>query len=252
VPKACDSLEPCEAETLPSFNVKFSDLDAATIQTAVLGAKEKGTMVSDLLERLRPSSPPVWPKLQGTVMADSLILGPVTLQSAKAQLHIAPTGVEITALDGKMLGGAIHATGTLVTGDKPAYSITADLLKLNPTAVGQLLGQNWRSGTLDASGKLGLAGYTGSDLAQSAKGTLHFEWRNGVASGADSPPELARFDRWTGDADIADGKVTLGQNELAQGSRKQTVAASAALAEPVELSFPTAGAPKPDELAKKR
>ena len=64
-----------------------------------------------------------------------------------------------------MLGGAIHATGTLVTGDKPDYTIAAEMQKLNPTAVGQLLGQNWRGGTLDANGKIELAGYTRSDLA---------------------------------------------------------------------------------------
>ena len=254
VPKACDSPEPCGTETQPSFNVRFGNLDAATIQTAVLGAKEKGTMVSDLLERLRPSTPPLWPKVHGTVSADSLILEPVTLQGATAQLHIAPTGIEITSLDGKMLGGTVHATGTLVTGDKPEYTITADFLKLNPLAVGQLLGQSWRGGTLNASSKVELAGYTDSDLAQSAKGTLHFDWRNGAATGASLPVALARFDRWMGDAGIADGKVTLGKNELAQGSHKQTVAAGAELANPVKLSFTAPGVPKPDkpEFAKKR
>jgi hypothetical protein len=254
VPKTCDTVEPCETEALPNFNVRFSNLDAATMQTAVLGAKVKGTMVSDLLARLRPSAPPVWPKLQGTVSADSLILGPVTLEGATVQLYIAPTGIEITALNGKMLGGSLHATGTLVTGDKPEYTINADLIKLNPTAVGQLLGQTWRSGTLNANGKIELAGFTRSDLAKSAKGTLHFEWRGGTATGSDSLPELARFDSWMGDADINEGKVTLGKNELAHGSRKQTVAASVVLAEPVKLSFEAADSPKPGkaELAKKR
>jgi uncharacterized protein involved in outer membrane biogenesis len=240
VPKACDSREPCPAQSLPRVDVRFSRLDAATVQTAILGAREEGTVLSDLLNRLRPSAAPEWPRMQSTVTADSLVLGPATLQSAKAQLHIAPTGIEITALDGKLLGGALHATGTLVTGDKPDYTISADLQNLSPVAAGQLLSQNWRGGTLDASGKVELAGYTGSDLADSAKGTLHFEWRRGAATGAGLPPALNRFDRWTADATIADGKVTFGQNELVQGSNKQAVAASVVLAEPVKLSFGTA------------
>lgn len=250
VPKPCDPHELCASETLPNFNIRFSSLDAATMQTAILGAKEKETMVSDLLKRLRPSAPPVWPEMRGTMAIDSLVLGPVTLQTTKAQLHVAPAGIEITALDGKMLGGALHASGMLVMGDKPEYTISAEMLKLNPAAVGQLLGQNWRGGALNANGKIELAGYTGGDLAQSAKGTLHFEWRSGAAAG----PELGRFERWTGDADIADGKVTIGQNELAQGARKQSVAASAVLAEPVKLNFTAANPPKQDtpEPAKKR
>ena len=237
VPRACETLEPCPLQPLPSFDVRFTDLDAAVVQTAILGAHEKGTLVSDLLKRLRNSPAPLLPQLEGTVTVDSLILGPVTIEDAKAQLHIAPTGIEITALDGKMLGGALHATGALVTGDKPDYTITADLQKLNPTALGELLGQNWRGGTFDANGNVELAGYTGSDLASSARGTLHFEWRNGAATGAGSPTELGRFDRWTADAEIADGKVTFGKNELEQGNHKRAVAASVVLAEPAKLSF---------------
>ncbi len=237
VPRACDTLEPCPLQSLPSFDVRFTDLDAAVVQTAILGAHEKGTLVSDLLKRLRNSPAPVLPQFEGTVTADSLILGPITIESAKAQLHVAPTGIEITALDGKMLGGVLHATGALVTGDKPDYTITSDMQKLNPTAVGQLLGQNWRGGTLDANGSVELAGYTGSDLASSAKGTLHFEWHNGTATGTSSPPELGHFDRWTADAEIANGKVTLGKNELTQGSHKRAVAASVELAKPLKLIF---------------
>jgi hypothetical protein len=249
VPKACDSREPCPAESAPSVDVRFSKLDAATVQTAILGARVEGTLLTDLLNRLRPSAAPVLPQVQSTVTADSLILGPATLQNAKAKLHIAPTGIEITALDGKLLGGALHATGTLVTGDKPDYTISADVQNLNPAAAGQLLGQNWRGGTFDASGKVELVGYTGSDLANSAKGTLHFEWRRGAATGAGSPPALNRFDRWTADAEIANGKVTFGQNELVQGSNKQAVAASVVLAEPVKLSFGTPDSQKPNKAA---
>jgi hypothetical protein len=244
VPKACEASEPCSTQSLPSLNLKFNSLDAATVQTTILGAHEKGTLLSDLLNRLRPSAAPVLPQLQGTVTADSLVLGPVTLQNARAELHFAATGIEITALDAKTLGGALHGSGTLVTGDKPAYTFTADLQKLNPAAVGQLVGQSWRGGTMNFGGKVELAGFTGGDLANSAKGTLHFEWRQGSAAGADSPAELSRFDRWTADAQIADGKVTLGQNEVVKGNHKAAVTASAALAEPVKLSFEPPDAPK--------
>ena len=66
-----------------------------------------------------------------------------------------------------------------------AYTLTADFEKLSPAAVGQLLGSDWRGGTFDADGKIDLSGYTDKDLAGSAKGTLHFEWRHGaIAAGA--------------------------------------------------------------------
>jgi hypothetical protein len=238
MPADCDTPEQCPTE----FKVHFGELDAATVQTAILGAREKGTLLSELINRLRPSSPLMWPHLDGTVEVDSLILGPVTLKNATADLRFQPTGAEIAGLDAKLLGGDVHATGKLVNGDKPAYTLEGDFEKLNPVAVGQLLGENWRGGTFEASGKIDLTGYTGADLASSAKGTLHFEWRHGVVAGS-VPKQLARFDRWTADAAIGNGKIALVRNEVAQGGRKQSVDASVTLAEPAKISFPAPAKP---------
>jgi hypothetical protein len=110
-----------------------------------------------------------------------------------------------------------------------------------------MLGENWRGGTFDANGALELSGYTGDDLAASAKGALHFEWRHGAIAGTVGP-QLVRFDRWTADADIAAGKIALGKNEVAQGSRKHAVEASVTLAEPPKVVYAT---PKAQQ-AKKR
>lgn len=243
VPGSCDAPQGCPTH----FQVQFGDLDAATVQTAILGAREKGTLLSDLINRLRPSSTPVWPRLQGTLKANSLVLSPVTLTDANVDLDFKPTGIEITSLNGKLLGGEVHGSGTLTTGDKPDYMLTADFEKLNPLAVGQLLGENWRGGTIDANGKIELSGYTGADLASSAKGTLHFEWRHGAILGAIAggvpqplarPPVLSQFDRWSADAAIADGKIALGQNEIAVGGRKRSAEAEVILAESPKISFP--------------
>ncbi len=238
IPASCDPPTPCPAR----FLVQFGELDAETVQTAALGAHEKGTLLSDLIDRLHPASAPVWPPFEGTVKADSLILGPVILKDATAELNILPSSVEITSLDATLLGGNLHAAGTLETGDKPSYNLTGDFKKLNATAVGQLLGQNWRGGTFDANGKIELSGYTGADLAGSAKGTLHFEWRHGsvapaASEGGTFPVPLARFDRWTADSEIANGKITLGKNEVAQGGRKRAVEAAVTLVESPKVSF---------------
>ena len=160
----------------------FGNLDAAAFQTALLGAKEKGTLLSDLIHRIHPSSAPPWPQLQGTVTADSLVLGPVTLQAVSAAIRILPTGVQITSLDAGLLGGRIHATGSLLKPatdrDKPAYSFEGQFRKLSAPAVGALLGLRWAGGGFDGNGKIELSGYSANDLAASAKGALHFEWRH--------------------------------------------------------------------------
>jgi hypothetical protein len=236
----CDAVQPCP----PQFEVDFGDLDAGTLQAAILGARERGTLLSELIDRIRPSTALVWPQLEGAVKADSLTLGPVTLREPAASLRISPTGAEIAGLDAGLLGGRVHAAGTLSTGDKPSYSLQGQFQKLSPAAVGELLGLRWSGGAFDADGQIDLSGYTDKDLAASAKGTLHFEWRHGAvgapaasSAAAPAPPALARFDRWTADAEIANGAITLKQNEVRQGARKRAVEAVVTLEAPPRVTF---------------
>jgi len=248
LPAACETPQPCPAH----FQVQFGSLDVSALQAAILGAHERGTMLSTLIARLRPAAAPAWPLLEGTVKADSIVVGPVTLQKATASLRILQDGAEIAALDAGLLGGNVHAAGALHTPatnqDKPAYALTGQFEKISPAALGQLLGMRWSGGTFNAAGKVDLTGFSGDDLASSAKGTLHFEWRQGtVAGGGSVPAELARFERWSADAEIANGTATLKQNEVQQGARKSAVEAAVTLAEKPKVAF---AAPK-DAKAKR-
>jgi hypothetical protein len=247
LPAGCAPGPPC----LTRFAVQFGELDAAALQAAILGAHQKGTLLSELIDRLSPSSAvPAWPNLEGTIKADSLILGPVTLEQPSATLRILNTGAEITAFDAGILGGRVHGAGTVTTGNakatRPEYALTGTFEKLNPVAVGELLGQQWSGGTLNADGKVDLTGFTGTDLAASAKGTLHFEWRHGtMIPGAGMPGAGAqgdlpgRFERWTGNAEIAGGKVAVTDNQMVEGGKARKAEGSVQLAEPVKFTFAT-------------
>jgi hypothetical protein len=261
LPGNCAAPQPC----LPRFQLQFGALDAAALQEAILGAREKGTLLSTLIARFSPSSPaPVWPQLEGTVKADSLILGPVTLREPSAALRILPNGAEITGLDAGLLEGRMQGAGALrtpATGqDKPAYSLEGRFEKLGPAAVGRLLGLRWSGGVFNADAKIELSGFTDKDLAASAKGVLHFDWRHGTVSSpggaqaggqekdraassaalpaaAPVPPALARFDRWTAEAGIANGTIKLQQNQVRRGFRKQAVEATVTLGYPPKVTF---------------
>jgi uncharacterized protein involved in outer membrane biogenesis len=251
--------QPCQAQ----FQMQFADLDAAAFESALLGAREKGTLLSNLINRLRPSAAPPWPKLEGTVTADSLVLGPATLQDVSASLRVMPAGADITSLDASLFGGSVHLAGTLnkpANGlDKPDYSLGGDFQKLNASDLGKLLGLRWTGGALSGNGHLELTGYTGSELAASAKGTLHFECGQGsianakapAAAGPAEPPlipaALAHFDRWTADASIADGALDLGVNQVISRSSKRSVEAAITFGDPPKVSFP---APKDAQAEK--
>ncbi len=248
LPPSCVAPEPCPSSVHPALNIQFGNLDASALQAAILGAHRSDTLLSSLIARFDPSSAPVWPQLEGTVKADSLILGPVTLKGATATLRILPDGAEITGLDASLLGGNIHGSGSLHTPGtgqaKPAYALTGYFEKLSPAAVGQLLGLRFTGTAFDADGKISLSGFTGKDLTASVKGSLHFEWRHGsvAAPGKSSagkaiPAALTRFDRWSGDAEIANDAITLKQNQVQRGARKQTVEATVTLGHPSRVEF---------------
>jgi len=178
------------------------------------------------------------------VEAESLVLGPVTLRGASATLRILPNGAEIRDLDADLLGGHLHGGGTLETAaneGKPGYTLEGKFDKLNASAVGQLLGASWSGKSIDAEGKIDLSGYTDKDLASSAKGTLHFDWKRGalrsVGSAPAIPAVLAQFDRWTADADVANGAITLKDNQAQKGSHKSGVEGSLTFGTPAKISF---------------
>ena len=255
IPTSCVSNHPCPDE----FQIQFGVLDASALQAALLGAHEPNTLLSTLIERLSPTDSIPWPKLEGSVKADSFIVGPVTLQGATAAVQVDEKGIEFKRLGAGLLGGTVQGSGSLRTSAdnqaKPNYIFSGSFAKLSPSAVGQLMGWHYRGGTINGEGKIDLAGFTEKDLAASAKGNLHFEWKQGSigttesADGDDTESEtlaspvsavplpLTRFDRWSGDAEIADGAITLKESQVRRGVHQSPVAATVTLGSPVQLKF---------------
>ncbi len=242
LPPPCDAPESCP----PRLGLQFGDLNAATLQEALLGARRSGTLLSGLLARFRGSSTPTWPQLDGTVSVNTLTLGPVRLLNAQASLQLRSTSAEITSLDAGLLGGKLHATGNVVPGDKPAYALEGTFSKVSSTALCQVMGLHCAGGTVEGNGKLELAGYSAADLGASAKGSMHFEWRRGAMHGPPPiPAPLARFDRWIADASIANGVLTLTQSRVESGPDASSVRATVTFAQPPKISFGVPESPRP-------
>jgi hypothetical protein len=246
-PQACEPDQPCS----PQLEIHFAELDAAKLQAALLGAQKPDTLLSTLIARLTPSQAPAWPQIEAAVTADVLRLGPIDLQDVSATLSVQPAQADITSFDARLLGGHIHATGTLASGDKPVYAVEGTFEQLSAPAVCQLFAIQCTGGPMKGDGKIALSGFTDKDLAGSAKGTMHFDWLHGsVIADPDAPAvsALNRFSRWSADAEIAKGAVTLKQSQVQQGARKSTVDATITFGDPPKISF---AALKPDQTAKR-
>lgn len=252
VPVSCARPPAC----LPRFEMHFGDLDAATLETAILGVRQPGTLLSDLIEKLHPEAAPPWPRLEGSVTADSLALGPATLEQPRAELRIEETGAEITHLEAGLLGGRLEGTGEFdraaTNEDKPGYAFDCRLDGARAQAVGKLIGEAWSGGALNASGKIKLTGYTGADFESGATGKLHFEWRHGAATvKGDTGLErtaaaaLGHFDVWTADVTVGDGALTLGENQVKFAGRSQAVKGAITFGDPPTVSFSAGSAAGP-------
>jgi len=249
----CPQAEQCPEQPPPTFSIQFGDLDAASFQAAMLGARNRGTLLSTLIDRLRPSNAPPWPRMRGTATAGSLVLGPVKLEKLRVSLDIRSGETDVASLQANLLGGQVKLTGKIrkpaADQDKLSYSLAGEFEKLDAKALGQLLGVRWSGSTVTGSGKVDLAGYTASDLAASAKGSLHIETHHGSIAAlakpqgqdetaADRVPDaLGRFDRLTADATISDGAIALEQIQVVSGGRKQSATAAIPLANPLVVSF---------------
>ena len=236
VPLTCPTDQPCP----PQLDLQFTELDAGKLQAALLGAEKQGTMLSTLIGRLTTAQPPVWPHVDTSITADSLQIGSFRLQNATAKLHILPAGAELEAFNGTLLGGQLNLTGKVSSGAKPAYELEGKFDKLQGPAVCELLALHCTGGNLDGNGKVNLSGYADKDLASSADGALHFDWNRGsFAKDPDpqTPAALARFDRFTADAVITGGAITLKQNQVRQGRRKTAINAAITFGDPPKVSF---------------
>ncbi|HTX75739.1 MAG TPA: AsmA family protein [Terracidiphilus sp.] len=233
LPASCDPPATCA----PQFTAHFGALDAAEVQGALLGVREKGTLLSSLLDRLKPSTAPAWPEADGTVQIDSLAAGVFTLSSITAEMKIAGSGAEVTSFDASAYGGQLHGAASVQIADQPQYTIQAAFTGFNPAAVGALLDMKWTGAALNGDGKLEMAGFTDKDLASSAKGTVTFDWRKGGVTGPDIPPALARFDKFDGEATIADGAITVGSDHLQRGGKTSAPHAEVSLAVPHKVTF---------------
>ena len=234
---AAPAVQSTDAACTPEFKVQFGSMDASELEAALLGAREKASVISQLIARLHPASAPVWPQVHGTVSAEALTLGPVKLEKASVAIDFAADHAGLSGLKGKLLGGTLDGGGTVrwAQGDmqQPAYAIDAHLDRLSSAQVGQLLGQKWSGGSITLAGKVEMAGFTDKDLAATAKGALHFDWSHGAMAGG----VAARFDSWGGDAAIGGGSVAIGANSLSAGGKKQALAGGVTFGAPVKVQL---------------
>ena len=203
---------------------RYFDLSAATVNFGALAASLRGEdegVMQELINRVRSRSQD-WPLLDGTIHIAHLNAGQVEIANASADLTLRDGSLEVRSLDGRTLGGVLHAMGAVALDSTPSYDAEVQLRHTSAPELAQLLKEHWGPGTIDLYGDLAMSGTTASSLSSSAKGTLHWSWAGGALPQLTSTP-LHRFDRWSGDGKVAKGAVAITSSEVTSGGATAVV-----------------------------
>jgi uncharacterized protein involved in outer membrane biogenesis len=154
-----------------------------------------------------------------------LSLSQVESTNISADLALHDGNLAIRSLDGRLLGGSVHATGAVALASTPAYDAAVRLRHISAPELAQLLRERWGPGLINVSADLTMTGTAASDLSNSAKGTLQWTWNGGALPAPNSTP-LHRFDRWTGSGAVANGEIDITSSQVTSGSTNAIVTGS--------------------------
>jgi AsmA family/AsmA-like C-terminal region len=218
-PTVCTPSPPCPAQ----FQLIASTLDVGELQSTLFGVNqsESGELLREILGSIE-RHPVLWPRLSGTIQVGALSSGKLVLHDATGALEIGGHSITVRSLNGGLLNGAMHLAGTLdAAEDQPKYEFDVQVANASPSALAALFGEQWGGGLLNLSAQWKMSGIAPSELAQSASGSLHWDWTRGSLATDNPLPTAAQpllhFDDWTGDAAIGNSSINIKQSLLARG-----------------------------------
>jgi hypothetical protein len=203
-----------EAECPAHFDLDLPNLDAATLQSSLLGAGRHGELLDTILAQVERKTAP-WPASTGQVEASSLQLGTLILHNVRTAMNIREHRLEIVSLEAATLGGELHAAGIVdASGATPHYALDLNWSGINIAQASTLFHEKWTAtGIMDGGAHLSLQGYAADALASSAEGTFHWIWNTGSLLSGPSTSGNAfqptRFNRWMASGKIAGKQLTL-------------------------------------------
>jgi AsmA-like C-terminal region len=238
-PIVCDTPAPCPGQ----FQLVAPTLDVGELQSTLLGVSrsqsQSGELLREILSRIE-RHPVLWPRLSGTIQVGALSSGKLVLHDATGAVEIVGRSLAVRSLNGRLLNGVIHLTGTVdATEDQPEYSLDVQVTHASPSAFAQLFGEQWGSGLVNLSAQWKMSGFEPSSLAQSASGSLHWSWSRGALAAGNTLPaaaeSLQHFDDWSGDAVIEDSTIRIRQSVLARASEAIPLSGTISFSREMEL-----------------
>lgn len=179
----------------------------------------------------------------GRVRADRAALDGLELQHVALQAELRDGKLRLSDVRAETLGGKLRAQWRAdLSGGVPQWSGSGTLERIDMQQVAALTHHPWATGAGSGTFKLELAGWNAAELAQSAGGSLDFDWQNGTwehaslasvlraASGGGEPADLPlRLKRFAGRAVLHERRLDFQQSRIETADGIYTLTGTASL-----------------------
>jgi len=224
LPRSCDPAQPCTVRfDLHSSEVSLEELNRL-LNPRLQRVPWYRALAGDTSVSMGKFS------AQGRIRADRAMLKGLEFQHINAQAELRDRKLRLSDIRAETLGGKMRAEWSAdFTGPEPLYSGSGTLERIALAQVAALMHDPWATGTGGGKFRLELAGWNAAELAQSAQGTLDFDWHNGAL------PHLAlndhgaplRLKRFTGHAVLRDRRLEFQQSRIETADRIYAVSGTA-------------------------
>lgn len=226
LPRACAPAQPCPVRfDLHSKEISFEELNR------LLNPRLQHVPWYRVLAG-ETSHPPGTFAAHGRLQADRVVLKELELLRVVTQAELRDRKLHLSEFRADTLGGKLGAEWRAdFTGTEPAYEGSGKLERAALSAVVALTHDPWATGIASGSFRLGLRGWTAAELAESAQGSLNFDWQNGslqhLALNREGSP--LRLKRFAGTAQLSERRLQFQQSRMETSDGMYAVRGTASL-----------------------
>lgn len=239
-PRSCEQDIPCTSQ----LQLQFDEIDPEKLN-ALLNPRLKqrpwyrffggGEREESALARIEAT---------GRITARRLVLRAVSATRLATDFNLRQGKLELTNLRADLLGGTHTGNWTAdFSAREPVYRGAGSLSRVSVAQLATVMKDAWAVGTLTASFKFSMSGWTAKDFAASADADAQLEMRDGtlrhIALGGRGTP--LQFSSFTGRISLSDGRIHLPESKLVTENGIYQVSGTATLNRELELQMSSAG-----------
>ncbi|HEX6881290.1 MAG TPA: hypothetical protein VF135_13050, partial [Terriglobales bacterium] len=215
-PRHCEEAQPCVSE----LDVQLDDLDLDEANRLLNPRLKKRPWYRMFGVSGERSVLAAW-DASGTLSSKHLSAKALSAEKVSLGFQLKDGKLKLEDVKAQVFGGTHEGNWTAdFTGDRPVYSGTGVITKLQVAQIAGVMKDSWGSGVLSGAYDLKLSGWDASDLLSGSRGSCQFQWRDGALrhlslNGTSSP---TRFPLWAGQCEWSAEGFRVSGSKMQTGS----------------------------------